>query len=103
MKKTFLLSSALLSLTFVACKKDEAPKPTGSIRYINNSGDTYNIYLDGGAYGQVSPNASKVVPAIPIDSHTVRATQANNYYIKPISKENRIHVEKDKETTFTFP
>jgi hypothetical protein len=103
MKKTALVL-ALCATGFFACnKEDEASKPTGSIRYTNTSGDVYNIYLDGGAYGQVRPNSSHLVPNITADSHTVRAVQANNFSQKPISKENRIQVVQSQETLFTFP
>ncbi len=99
-----VLVLALCTTGVWACNKDEeTSKPTGSIRYTNTSGDFYNIYLDGGAYGQVSPNSSQLVPNITADSHTVRAVQANNFSQKPISKENRIKVIQSQETLFTFP
>ncbi|RYD51857.1 MAG: hypothetical protein EOP52_06645 [Sphingobacteriales bacterium] len=103
MKKPALLLALCATGLFACTKDDGGSTPTGSIRYTNTSSDFYNIFLDGGAYGQVAPNSSQLVPNIAVDSHTVRAVQANNFSQKPISKENRIQVTQGQETLFVFP
>ncbi len=103
MKKLLLL--AVLPTLFFACKKDDpVPAPTGTIRYVNGSiTDVYNIFLEGGAYGQLQPGTSKFVTNLAVNSYNVKAVQANNFTQKPISKENTIAVLKNDTTVFIFP
>ena len=111
MSKTLLAAALLAVIGFGACKKDDTDdtgKPSnfiekGSIRYINKSGDLYDIYLDDARYGNLYGDDTATYPGISEGFHRVKALQVVPAGSTATSREQNINVFKDSVVTFIFP
>ena len=93
-----------------ACKKDDDDPSVpstlvdkGSIKFKNNSGDLYDIYVDDARYGQLYGGASSTYPNITIGDHRVKAVQIEHINGTPTLRQQIVIVYKDSVTTFAFP
>jgi hypothetical protein len=111
MSKTLLAAMLLAIVGLSACKQndaDDSPVPSnyvkkGSIKFQNNSGDVYDIYLDDARYGNLYGGTSSTYPNIPIGDHRVKAVQTSNISGTPKLRQQIIIVYKDSVSTFAFP
>lgn len=111
MSRTLLAVALLAVIGFGACKKDDDDDPTipsnyinkGRIKYQNNSGDLYDIYMDNTRYGSLYGGDTVSFPNIATGAHRVRALQVEHISGTPTERAMVVNVYKDSTTTFVFP
>lgn len=104
MRRTLYAFVALALFTAVSCKKDDDINDVpdkGAVRYINVSGDHYEIFLDGYSYGSMYGYDTSFYPNISTGAHFVKAQQLD--VPNGILRQQQIFVNKDSVTTFIFP
>lgn len=111
MSKTLLAAALLVFVGLGACKKDDDDNPKipsnylqkGYLKYQNNSGDLYKIYLDDALYGSIYGGDTARYPNITVGSHRVRAEQVEHISGSPIVRAQTVFIYEDSTTTFVFP
>jgi hypothetical protein len=111
MSKTLLAAALLVFIGLGACKKDDDDNPNipanyldkGFLKYQNNSGDKYDIYLDDARYGSLYGGASTTYPNITAGTHRVKAIQVEHINGAAIERAQTVFILKDSTATFIFP
>lgn len=110
MSKTLLVAALLAIISLGACNKDDVDPAIpnsfvdkGTIRFQNNSGDLYDIYLDDARYGSLYGHATSDYPKIPVGDHRVKAVQTEHISGTATLRQQIVVVYKDTVTTFSFP
>lgn len=106
MRRTLYAIATLALITSAACNKEDEDinnvPDKGSVRFINTSGDRYNIYLDDFLYGNLYKYDSATFPNIVVGSHRVKAEQIEAVGT-PVVRQQVIIVQKDSIAKFIFP
>lgn len=111
--RTKIIAFATLLMMVVAifgCGKGNTGSPvsqcetnkTAEIRFVNNSTNSYGIYIDGTYYGALQGNAFDDL-TVNEGKRTFEAVQETGYILYPTEKEYTTTVVRCQDLTWNFP
>lgn len=99
MKLRFYLLSMLFCFSLLAgCSKDD----TGTVRFTNNSTDTYRLFINGESKGEFGSREWKNF-YLDAGFYTLKAEQVNGFILFPTVKNGQITVSSGDNLQWSFP
>lgn len=108
MKKLLLIVAAVIAISGCIDKEDTNVTPvqsqptTGTIQFINNSQNPYDVFVDGTHVFQQSGKTTRD-HSVSAGSHKVKVQQVSGYVLYPTVKEYEPNVTASENIVVSYP